>query len=201
METIDYRVDFGYFRGTIPYLIDMVCIWNYLWAGKCYQLGYAAKGVNKIQRLLRTQKNESEIASEILRRILQDMRDASPVALSHLTKGLVGIESRVHKVIRILNIESSEVCFIGICGMIGIGKTTLAEVVFESIRNTFQESGFIGNIKDISKEHDGDICKLQQKIRDDVLKDESISIKSVKHGQTLLMTKLRDMKVIIVLHT
>ncbi|KAL8192207.1 hypothetical protein R6Q57_027874 [Mikania cordata] len=144
-------------------------------------------------------RNESEIVSEILRRISQDMRDASPVALSHLTKGLVGIESRVHEVIRILNIESSEVCFIGICGMSGIGKTTLAEVVFESIRNTFQESCFIGNIKDISKEHDSDLCRLQQKILDDVLKDENVSVKSVKHGQTLLMTKLRDLKVIIVL--
>ncbi|KAL8235933.1 hypothetical protein R6Q59_017014 [Mikania micrantha] len=144
-------------------------------------------------------RNESEIVSEMLRRILQDMRDASPVALSHLTKGLVGIESRVHEVIRILNIESSEVCFIGICGMSGIGKTTLAEVVFESIRNTFQASSFIGNIKDISKEHYSDLCKLQQKILDDVLKDESASVKSVKHGQTLLMTKLRDLKVIIVL--
>ncbi|KAD3068992.1 hypothetical protein E3N88_36872 [Mikania micrantha] len=144
-------------------------------------------------------RNESEIVSEILRRILRDIQDASPVALSHLTKGLVGIESQVHDVIRILNIESSEVCFIGICGMSGIGKTTLAEVIFEDIRNTFQASSFIGNIKDISKEHYSDLCKLQQKILDDVLKDESASVKSVKHGQTLLMTKLRDLKVIIVL--
>ncbi|KAI3741467.1 hypothetical protein L1987_59141 [Smallanthus sonchifolius] len=139
-------------------------------------------------------RNESDIVSEILRRILQDMQDASPVDLSHLTTGLVGIESQVDEVIRILNIESSDVRFIGICGMSGIGKTTLAEVVFEGIRNTFQESSFIGNIKDISKEHDSDLCKLQQKILDDVLKDESMPVRSVKHGQTLLMTKLLDLK-------
>ncbi|KAK9056058.1 hypothetical protein SSX86_027145 [Deinandra increscens subsp. villosa] len=145
-------------------------------------------------------KNESEIISEILRRILQDMQDASSsIDLSHLTKGLVGIESRVNEVIKILNVESSEVRVIGICGMSGIGKTTLAEVVFEGIRNKFQESSFIGNIKDVSREHGSDLCKLQQKILDDVLKDESIPVRSVKHGQALLMTKLRDLKVIIVL--
>ncbi|XP_076940258.1 uncharacterized protein LOC143609379 [Bidens hawaiensis] len=133
---------------------------------------------------------------EILKRILQEMQDALPV---DLTKGLVGIESRVTDVIRILNMESSEVRFIGICGMSGIGKSTLAEVVFQVIQNKFQENSFIENIKDISKDHNSDLCKLQQKILTDVLKDESIPVISVKHGQTLLKTKLRDMKALIVL--
>ncbi|XP_076908802.1 disease resistance-like protein DSC1 [Bidens hawaiensis] len=145
-------------------------------------------------------RNESEIVSEILKRILSELQDESPINLSHLTKWIVGMESRVNEVIRILNMESDdEVQFIGICGMSGIGKTILAKVVFECIRNTFQESSFIGNVKDVSKEHDSDLCGLQQKILDDDLKDESIPVRSVKHGQTMSMTKLRDLKVIIVL--
>ena len=116
-----------------------------------------------------------------------------------LPDGLVGIESRVNEVRRMMILESSEVQFIGICGMSGVGKTTLAEVVYEAIQKEFQESSFIENIKDISKEHDSDLCKFQQKLLDDILKGESVPVRSVKHGQTLLKTKLRDLKVIIVL--
>ncbi|XP_071718526.1 disease resistance protein RPV1-like [Rutidosis leptorrhynchoides] len=141
-------------------------------------------------------RSESKIVSEIIRRILQCMQDALPV---NVTKGLVGIESLLNDVIKILTLESSDVRFIGICGMSGIGKTTLAEVVFESIWNKFEESSFIENIKDVSRDHCSDLCKLQHKILDDVLKDDSITIRNVKHGQTLLKTKLRNLKVMIVL--
>lgn len=94
--------------------------------------------------------------------------------------------------------ESSEALFVGICGMSGIGKTTLAEAVFKNIQKKFERSSFIENIKDISKQDDStDLCKLQQKLLDDILKEKSVRVQSVKHGQTLLGTKLRGLKVII----
>lgn len=125
------------------------------------------------------------------------MPDALPKDLFH---GLVGMESRVDEIKRILRMESSEVLFVGICGMSGIGKTTLAESVFYHIQRQFEKSSFIENIKDISKQEDStDLCKLQQKLLDEIFKEKSVRVQSVKHGQTLLGTKLCGLKVIIVL--
>ncbi|GKF56408.1 NB-ARC domains-containing protein, partial [Tanacetum coccineum] len=84
--------------------------------------------------------------------------------------------------------------------MSGVGKTTLAEAVNGAIQKEFQESSFIENIKDVSKQSDcSSLCKLQQKLLDDILKDETICVRTVKHGETLLREKLHDIKVLIVL--
>ncbi|GJW08788.1 NB-ARC domains-containing protein, partial [Tanacetum coccineum] len=142
-------------------------------------------------------RNEVEVISEIVTKVLRDMPDALP---TDVFSGLVGMESRVDEVKRILSMESREVLFVGICGMSGIGKTTLAEAVFNSIQERFERRSFIENIKDISKQDDStDLCKLQQKLLDDILKEKSVCVQSVKHGQTLLGTKLLGLKVMIVL--
>ncbi|KAK9080178.1 hypothetical protein SSX86_001853 [Deinandra increscens subsp. villosa] len=142
-------------------------------------------------------REEAEVVSKTVSKILKDLPDTVAV---HLPHSLVGIESRVDDVNRILRLDSSEVLFVGICGMSGIGKTTLAEAVYKDIKNKFERSSFIENIKDISKQNDSsDLCKLQQKLLDDLLKEKSIRVQSVKHGQSLLGTKLSGLKVIIVL--
>ncbi|XP_071688322.1 TMV resistance protein N-like [Rutidosis leptorrhynchoides] len=157
----------------------------------------AFKKLGAISGLHVTQdRKESEVVNEIVKKILTDMQALVPKSLPD---GLVGIESRLNEVKKILIMESSDVRFIRICGMSGVGKTTLAEVVYEAVQMEFQESSFIENIKDISKERNTDLCKLQQKLLDDILKGESVPVKTVRHGQTLLKTKLRDLKVIIVL--
>ncbi|KAI7740561.1 LOW QUALITY PROTEIN: hypothetical protein M8C21_023929, partial [Ambrosia artemisiifolia] len=141
--------------------------------------------------------DEADVVSKIVSRILRDLPDTMQIDLSN---SLVGIKSRVDEVKGILKMESNEVLFIGICGMSGIGKTTLAEAVYKDIKRKFDKSSIIENIKDISKQNDStDLCKLQQKLLDDILNEKSIRVQSVIHGQTLLETKLRGFKVIIVL--
>ena len=46
---------------------------------------------------------------------------------------LVGISSRVEEMISYLDLESTDVHFIGICEKSGMGKTTLARAVFDKI--------------------------------------------------------------------
>ncbi|KAI3796644.1 hypothetical protein L1987_39322 [Smallanthus sonchifolius] len=63
--------------------------------------------------------DEAEVVRKIVSKILRDMPGPMPLDLPN---SLVGIKSRVDEVKRILRMESSEVLFIGICGMSGIGR-------------------------------------------------------------------------------
>ncbi|XP_076898578.1 disease resistance protein RUN1-like isoform X2 [Bidens hawaiensis] len=94
--------------------------------------------------------------------------------------------------------ESSEVLLLGICGMSGICKTTLAEAICKDIKNKFDKTSLIENIKEITKQDDStNLCKFRQKLLDDLLKEKSTRVENVGHGQNLLGTKLRGLKVVI----
>ncbi|XP_024029284.1 disease resistance-like protein DSC1 [Morus notabilis] len=64
-------------------------------------------------------------------------------------KTLVGIERQVKEIEMMLSLLSHrDVCIMGIWGMGGIGKTTLANVVFNRLSSKFASSCFLGNVRE-----------------------------------------------------
>ncbi|CAN6544908.1 unnamed protein product [Malus baccata var. baccata] len=87
-------------------------------------------------------------------------------------KGYVGIESRIKEIESLSSIHSSDACItVGIWGMGGIGKTTLAEDVFRRHSSKFEASCFLKNVRENS-EQVGGLDHLEKTLFKEILREE-----------------------------
>ncbi|KAG7943390.1 hypothetical protein I3843_15G035800 [Carya illinoinensis] len=124
-----------------------------------------------------------------------------------VSKKLVGIDSRLEELMNLyLNIRPNDVRFLGIWGMGGIGKTTLARAVYDKISSQFEASSFIANVRSAEKsegtglaDFEGkDLADLQNQLLSDLFKDKSSDIKDVDIGKNKIIHRLRHRRVLVV---
>ena len=117
-------------------------------------------------------------------------------AFSIDTKGLIGIDSQVNKLMSLLAIGLDDVRIIGIRGMGGIGKTTLARVVYGILFNKFEACCFIPNIREDSKKCG--LLRLQQSLLFE-LTESYVNIQDVDNGVLVIKNRLHHKRILLVL--
>ncbi|XP_024197831.1 disease resistance protein RUN1-like [Rosa chinensis] len=82
---------------------------------------------------------------------------------------------------------------VGIWGPGGIGKTTIAKDVFNSIRHEFEESCLLADVRS------NGLDQLQKTILLDILGDSKLKVRSADEGVSLIKTMMRNKKVLLIL--
>ncbi|XP_020528644.1 TMV resistance protein N [Amborella trichopoda] len=114
----------------------------------------------------------------------------------HVVTYPVGLNPRVGDVMRHLEIDANDVRMIGIHGMGGIGKATLAKEVFNKIRSQFHASCFLLDVRESSKING--VVDLQRQLLKELFDEEDPSIYNADQGINVIKNKIGSKKVLVV---
>lgn len=110
----------------------------------------------------------------------------------------VGIASRVQEICQKLSVGSNDVRFLGIYGMPGIGKTTIAKALYNKNYMEFESCCFLENVREVSCEPHG-LHNLLEQLIFQLLKIRISRIINLDASINLLRNRLRSKKVLIIL--
>ncbi|KAL6179211.1 hypothetical protein ACLB2K_050727 [Fragaria x ananassa] len=110
----------------------------------------------------------------------------------------VGIDSRVEDMSKLLGVGLDDVRMVGIWGMGGIGKTTVAKSIFNKFCGSFEGRSFLANVREATKQPNG-LVRLQEQLLFDVLRTTKIKVGSIDGGINVIKERLRCRRVLVII--
>ncbi|KAL6316767.1 hypothetical protein AAG906_021067 [Vitis piasezkii] len=137
--------------------------------------------VNRWRAALREASNlvgwplHNQYESQLIKEIITDILRRLNCELLQVDYDTVGMEFRLKKLLSLINLKLDKVLMIGINGISGIGKTTIAKAIYNKISYHFQSTIFLTNVGENSRGHHLNLSQFHQ-----LLDDASIGT----HGRT-----------------
>ncbi|CAM8995700.1 unnamed protein product [Rhodiola kirilowii] len=139
-------------------------------------------------------KSENQCIQEIVKAILSKLNDS----FTNVADELVGIDSRVDELMSYLELQSRDVIrTIAICGVPGIGKTTIARCVCDKIFGDFQGTCFLTNVSQASRKNG--IEKLQAQIISEIFNEDTQQLYDARRMAVRLKNMLQRQSVLLIL--
>ena len=110
----------------------------------------------------------------------------------------VGVNSRAKAIESLLDIKVNDVRMVGIHGLGGIGKTTIAKAIYNRNFKHFEGSCFLENVRENSKTNNG-IIQLQEKLLSNISRGKHLKVESVACGISMIRERLQSRRVLLIL--
>lgn len=139
-------------------------------------------------------REEADLIQSLVKKVREKL-DNTPLGVA---KYPVGLHSRLDELLRILNVKANGVKVLGLYGMGGVGKTTLAKALYNQLVVHFRKRSFLSDVKEIARRQNG-LATLQSKLIGDLNSGSSPIIDSTAEGIRLMKESMNNEPVVIFL--